>query len=64
MEDFITKFGDFGALGVVAGVLFFLMSRLQNKLIDIIEKNTKAFEELRAIIDRLVDCQENNKNNK
>lgn len=54
MEDLLTKFGDYGVLGLVAGILFFQMSRLQNRLLDIIEKNTKAFEELRAIIDK---CQ-------
>lgn len=54
MEELIAKFGDYGVLGIVAGILFFQMSRLQNKLLEIIEKNTKAFEELRAMIDK---CQ-------
>jgi hypothetical protein len=54
MEDLITKFGDYGVLGIVAGILFFQTYSLQKKLLEIIEKNTKAFEELRAIIDK---CQ-------
>ena len=54
MESLLEKFADYGIMGLIVGVLFFQMSRLQSKLLDIIEKNTRAFDELRAIIDK---CQ-------
>ena len=54
MEALIDKFGEYGVLGVMVGLLFWQMSGLQKKLVEIIEKNTKAFEELKAIIDK---CQ-------
>ena len=54
MEPLLEKFGDYGVMGLVAAVLFFQMSRLQNKLLEIIEKNTRAFDELKAII---AQCQ-------
>lgn len=54
MEALIEKFGEYGVLGIMVGLLFWQMSGLQKKLVEIIEKNTKAFDELKAIIDK---CQ-------
>lgn len=54
MEDLIITFSNFGAMGVVAGVLFFQMNKLQTKLLEIVEKNTEAFQELKNIIEK---CQ-------
>jgi len=54
MEEMIKMLTNFGGMGVVAGILFWQMSKLQSRLLDIIEKNTRAFEELKAVIDK---CQ-------
>lgn len=53
MESLITSLGNLGGMGVVAGILFWQMTKLQNKLIDIIEKNTQAFIELKETIEKL-----------
>lgn len=54
MEELLAKFADYGIMGLMVGVLFFQMSKLQNKLLEIIEKNTKAFDDLKSIIEK---CQ-------
>jgi hypothetical protein len=52
--ELVKEFGQFGAMGLVAAVLFWQISRLQDKLIQIIERNTTAFQELKSIIEK---CQ-------
>jgi len=52
--EIFKSLGNYGAMGVVAGILFWQMSKLHDKLIEIIENNTKAFIELKNVIDK---CQ-------
>jgi hypothetical protein len=54
MDAMIKELMQYGVLGVVVAVLFFQQYKLQSKLIEIIEKNTKAFDELKGIIEK---CQ-------
>jgi len=50
MDDILKAMVSFGPMGIVAAILFFQNNRYQIKLLDIIEKNTKAFDELKSII--------------
>lgn len=54
MDEIMSILTNYGPLGVIAALLFFQMSKLQTKLLDIIETNTKAFLELKNVIDK---CQ-------
>lgn len=54
MDELLKQLGSYGALGIIVAVLFWQMSKLQGKLLEIIEKNTKAFDELKSIIEK---CQ-------
>lgn len=54
MDELLKQLGSYGALGIIVAVLFWQMSKLQGKLLEIIEKNTKAFDELKGIIEK---CQ-------
>lgn len=54
MDELISILTNYGPLGVIAGLLFFQMNKLQSKLLEIIETNTKAFLELKSVIDK---CQ-------
>ena len=55
MDQLIGNFGNFGLIGCVLGVLVYDVFILQKRLLDLIEKNTAAFTELKNIIDK---CQE------
>lgn len=54
MDELTNILTNYGPLGVIAGLLFFQMNKLQSKLLDIVETNTKAFLELKSVIDK---CQ-------
>lgn len=54
MEEMTSLLANYGPLGIIAGLLFWQMSKLQTKLLEIIETNTKAFLELKSVIDK---CQ-------
>ena len=58
MEDLLGKLADFGAMGIVAGVVMYQLFRTNNKIIDgvkaSVDNNTKALGELKDIIR---DCQ-------
>ena len=54
MEDLLLKFANYGPTGLIAALLFYQMVKLQNKLVEIVENNTKAVQQLRDIIDK---CQ-------
>lgn len=54
MDELMSVLTNYGPLGVIAALLFFQMNKLQSKLLDIVETNTKAFLELKSVIDK---CQ-------
>lgn len=54
MEEILSQLAQYGPIGVVAAYGLWQMNKTQSKLIDIIEKNTQAFQELKDIIDK---CQ-------
>lgn len=54
MEPIIQSFVQLGALGVMCAALFYLVFFLTNKLVGVIESNTKAMTELKGVIDK---CQ-------
>ncbi len=45
---------DFGVLGIICAYFLYQSSLDKKKLFEIIEKNTKAFEELKGVIEK---CQ-------
>ena len=54
MEQFLGSFSQFGLIGCVLAVLIYDVFVLQKRLLDLLEKNTAAFTELKNIIDK---CQ-------
>lgn len=54
--EIISKFADYGALGLICLLLIYNVYFLQKKVISIIENNTKALTELKSVIDRDVAC--------
>jgi len=48
MESIFLKFGELGPLGLIAAVLIYDVFYLQRKLIQIIENNTKAMQDLKS----------------
>jgi hypothetical protein len=54
MEELTAKLADFGVLGVMCALLVYNVIFLQKKVISIVENNTKAFGELKTIIEK---CQ-------
>jgi hypothetical protein len=48
--EIISKFADYGALGLICLLLIYNVYFLQKKVISIIENNTKALTELKSII--------------
>ena len=54
MEQFLGSFSQFGLIGCVLAVLIYDVFVLQKRLLDLLEKNTQAFTELKNIIDK---CQ-------
>jgi hypothetical protein len=59
MDHFVIELAQYGALGIVAGVSLFAYIRLSNKLIDLIEKHTRAFEQLTAVITASTQARKN-----
>jgi len=51
----IKLFENFGAMGIVAAVMIWVNVKTVNKLVQIIETNTKAMTEMRDMIQRLLD---------
>jgi len=54
MEQLISRLTDFGVLGVMCGLLIYNVLFLQKKVISIVENNTKAFDEMKSVIEK---CQ-------
>lgn len=54
MEELLSSLAQTGAMGAIVAILFWQMNKLTTKLLEIIEKNTRAFDELKSIIDK---CQ-------
>ena len=52
MDVFIKSLIDYGALGLLSGVLLWELHFLQNKIISTLEKNTAAFNDLKSIIEK------------
>lgn len=52
MEELVKMFAQLGITGAVLVVLIYDVFFLQKKLLDILERNTKAFSELHDVIDR------------
>jgi len=52
MENiFWYKLADFGIVGVIAAISLWQVFALSNKLFNVIENNTKAMAELKALIE-------------
>ena len=54
MDSIIKELVNYGALGLMCGILTYNTIFLQKKIISIVEKNTQAFDGLKAIIEK---CQ-------
>jgi hypothetical protein len=59
LKEIVTLLGNWGAMGVLLAVLLWERSKLEGKLLDIVQANTKAFEELKSMIEK---CQLTHKN--
>lgn len=55
LDTFITLFGQFGPLGLVAAVMIWHNIKTTSKLVQIIESNTAALTRMQDVIDRLCD---------
>jgi len=55
MEEMLMRLADYGALGIIVGFLLWQNSRINAKLVQIIEDNTAALSELKGIIKRSVE---------
>lgn len=53
-ESLLKPLLDMGAIGILAGVLLYQVLYLQKRIVSIIENNTKAFFDLKGVIDK---CQ-------
>jgi hypothetical protein len=53
MDQILIQLTQYGALGVFAGASFIAYYRLSNRLLSVIESNTRAFERLAGIISEL-----------
>jgi len=51
MDGIIKELINYGALGLMCAVLIYNVIFLQKKVISIVENNTKAFDELKAVIE-------------
>ncbi|MGB7569582.1 MAG: hypothetical protein WBM07_17090 [Chitinivibrionales bacterium] len=51
MEQFLLSLTQYGALGIVAGASLYSFIKLSNRLLGVIESNTRAMERLSGIID-------------
>lgn len=45
------RLGDFGALGIICGILLTYVIYVSKKMFSVIENNTKAMTELKTIIE-------------
>lgn len=54
MEEILKLLSQYGPVGIICGWALFQMNKTQTKLLEIIEKNTRAFDELKGIIEK---CQ-------
>ena len=54
MEHLLAIFGQFGLMGCVLAVLIYDVFVLQKKLLDLLEKNTAVYIDLKNVIDK---CQ-------
>jgi lipid-A-disaccharide synthase-like uncharacterized protein len=59
MEQFLGSFSQFGLMGCVLAVLIYDVFILQKRLLDILEKNTAAFIELKNVIDICQNIHDN-----
>ena len=55
LAEVISKFADYGALGLICILLIYNVYFLQKKVISIIENNTKALSELKSVINKVVE---------
>jgi len=58
MEALLGNVSQYGVLGAVLAVLIYDVFVLQKRLLDLLEKNTTAFMELKNIIDRCQDIHQ------
>jgi hypothetical protein len=58
MSELLGTFGQFGLLGCIVAVLIYDVFVLQKKLMDVLDQNTKAFVDLKNVIDRLENKNE------
>lgn len=54
MDALLAKLPEFGVLGVLCAVLLYLVVKLQNQFIGIVQNNTNAFHQLKLVIEK---CQ-------
>ncbi len=54
LQEALKQLANYGPLGIILVYFVYQTSKLQTKLIEIIENNTKAVQELKDIIDK---CQ-------
>lgn len=55
MESIIKELVNYGALGLMCGILIYNVIFLQKKVISIVENNTRAFDGLKSIIEKCQD---------
>jgi len=51
MDPIIKELSNFGALGIICGILLTYVIYVSKKLFSVIENNTKAITELKSIIE-------------
>jgi hypothetical protein len=55
LDIIIKLFENFGAMGIVAGIMIWHNIKTVAKLVQIIETNTKAMTEMKDVIEHLCD---------